>query len=235
MAAGFALRRMRARKPPCASPTDRIGAAEARPATHRADASPWSSHPGRAEIDLGGRERATFAYGNTVPGPLIRANVGDELAITVRNRLNHSTSIHWHGIALRNDMDGASPASPDIEAGADFTYRFSVPHAGTYWAHPHTGLDADTGLYLPIVVDDPAEPGGYDAEWIVVLDDWTDGIGSSTATDLRRAAPIVHAGARRHAGDAAPCLGWAPCPASASRVRAHCWAGTPVTSVTRTT
>jgi len=80
---------------------------------------------------------------------------------------------------LRNDMDGASPASPDIDAGDDFVYRFSVPHPGTYWAHPHTGLDADTGLYLPIVVDDPTEPGAYDAEWIVVLDDWTDGVGPS--------------------------------------------------------
>ncbi|MGV0495113.1 multicopper oxidase domain-containing protein, partial [Mycobacterium kansasii] len=88
------------------------------------------------------------------------------------------TSVHWHGIALRNDMDGAPPATPDIPAGQDFTYRFSVPNSGTYWAHPHTGLDADTGLYLPVIVDDPTE-GNYDAEWVVVLDDWTDGIGKS--------------------------------------------------------
>jgi FtsP/CotA-like multicopper oxidase with cupredoxin domain len=52
-------------------------------------------------------------------------------------------------------MDGAPPASPNIEAGHDFTYRFSLPHPGTYWAHPHTGLDADYGLYLPVIVDDP--------------------------------------------------------------------------------
>jgi FtsP/CotA-like multicopper oxidase with cupredoxin domain len=54
-----------------------------------------------------------------------------------------------------------------------------VPNPGTYWAHPHTGLDADFGLYLPVIVDDPSEPARYDAEWIVVLDDWTDGVGSS--------------------------------------------------------
>ena len=40
-------------------------------------------------------------------------------------------------------------------------------------------LDTDYGLYLPIVVDDPREPVDYDAEWIVVLDDWTDGVGTS--------------------------------------------------------
>lgn len=28
-------------------------------------------------------------------------------------------------------------------------------------------------------MDDPSEPGRYDAEWIVVLDDWIDGTGTS--------------------------------------------------------
>lgn len=177
VAAGLAVAAC-ARETTVSIPTDRIDAVEAaRPHTGRT--VPVELSPGRAEIDLGGTRAATFAYGESVPGPLIRANVGDELAVTVKNRLNHPTSIHWHGIALRNDMDGASPASPDIDAGADFVYRFSVPHPGTYWAHPHTGLDADTGLYLPIIIDDPAEPAAYDAEWVVVLDDWTDGIGSS--------------------------------------------------------
>jgi FtsP/CotA-like multicopper oxidase with cupredoxin domain len=159
-------------------PNDRIGAVEAaRPHTGRtvrAELNPQSAH-----IDLGGTKAETLAYGDTIPGPVIRANVGDQLEIAVKNRLNHSTSVHWHGIALRNDMDGAAPASPDIAAGTDFVYRFSVPHPGTYWAHPHTGVDADTGLYVPVIVDDPAEAGAYDAEWLVVLDDWTDGIGST--------------------------------------------------------
>src|SRR5436190_23666828 len=112
--------------------------------------------PGPADLDLGGTIARTLAYGNTIPGPLIRANVGDELAVTVKNRLERPTSVHWHGIALRNDMDGAAPASPAIDAGKDFTYRFSAPHPGTYWAHPHTGLDADYGLYVPVIIDDPA-------------------------------------------------------------------------------
>jgi multicopper oxidase len=134
--------------------------------------------PQLAEIDLGGPVVRTMAYGSAIPGPLIRAKIGDELVVTVSNRLDVPTSVHWHGVALRNDMDGAAPATPNIPAGQDFTYRFSVPNSGTYWAHPHTGPDADKGLYLPVIVDDPAE-GGYDAEWIVVLDDWTDGVGKS--------------------------------------------------------
>jgi FtsP/CotA-like multicopper oxidase with cupredoxin domain len=135
--------------------------------------------PQQATVDLGGVNAHTLAYGDAIPGPLIRANVGDEVAVTVTNRLDHPTSVHWHGIALRNDMDGADPATPNIGSGQSFTYRFSAPHPGTYWAHPHTGLDADYGLYLPVIIDDPRESGDYDAEWIVVLDDWTDGIGQS--------------------------------------------------------
>jgi multicopper oxidase len=154
-----------------------IAAAEAaRPHSGRTVTA--SLTPQQTQIDLGGPIVRTLAYGNSVPAPPIRANVGDELIVKVSNRLDSPTSVHWHGIALRNDMDGAEPATANINAGQEFTYRFSVPNPGTYWAHPHVGLDADMGLYLPVIVEDPAE-GDYDAEWIVVLDDWTDGVGKS--------------------------------------------------------
>ncbi|WP_240751343.1 multicopper oxidase family protein [Mycobacterium paragordonae] len=153
-----------------------INAAEkARPHTRRTVAATLTAQP--VSVDLGGPVARTLAYGDVLPGPLIRANVGDELAVTVRNRLGDATSVHWHGIALRNDMDGVFPSTPNIGANSEFTYRFSSPHPGTYWAHPHVGLQTDYGLYLPVIIDDPAEPGRYDAEWIVVLDDWTDGVG----------------------------------------------------------
>ena len=155
-----------------------IKAAEAaRPHSGRTVTATLTSQ--QTDVDLGGVTARTQAFGSTIPGPLIRANIGDELAITVQNRLSEPTSVHWHGIALRNDMDGVEPATPNIPAGQDFTYRFSVPNAGTYWAHPHVGLEGDMGLYLPVIVDDPTEPGNYDAEWIVVMDDWTDGVGKS--------------------------------------------------------
>jgi len=183
LAGGFALAACgRSTNQPTTSTTSQlagaIAAAEAaRPHTGRTVTATLTAQPG--VVDLGGVNAGALVYGSTVPASPIRANVGDELAVTVANRVNHPTSVHWHGIALRNDMDGATPAGADIDAGRDFTYRFSVPHPGTYWAHPHTGLDTDFGLYLPIIVDDPTEPGGYDAEWIVMLDDWTAGVGKT--------------------------------------------------------
>nr|WP_234904116.1 multicopper oxidase family protein [Mycolicibacterium frederiksbergense] len=178
-AAGAALASCSSKAVPV-GPDNGIAAAEARrPHSGRMVSAMLTAEPTR--VDLGGSVAQSLAYNGTVPGPVLRASVGDEVAVTVRNRLPRTTSVHWHGIAMRNDMDGAAPATPDIAAGSDFTYRFSVPHPGTYWAHPHTGLDADTGLHFPVIVDDPRDPGDYDAEWIVMLDDWTDGVGSSPA------------------------------------------------------
>ncbi len=165
-------------RPGQATRTEAIAAAEAaRPHTGKVVSANLTAAP--ADIDLGGKIARTLAYNDQVPGPLIRAAVGDELTVNVTNNLQSPTSVHWHGLALRNDMDGASPATPNINPASQFTYRFSSPHSGTYWAHPHTGLEADEGLYMPVIIDDPAEPGRYDAEWIVILDDWTAGVGSS--------------------------------------------------------
>lgn len=155
-----------------------IKAAEAaRPHTGRSVSA--TLNPGPVTVDLGGKVAKTLGYTDAVPGPLIRANIGDELVVTVNNKLDKPTSMHWHGIALQNDMDGAMPATPDIPVGQSFTYKFSVPDAGTYWAHPHVGVELDTGLYIPVIVDDPKAPADYDAEWIVMVDDWTDGVGRS--------------------------------------------------------
>jgi FtsP/CotA-like multicopper oxidase with cupredoxin domain len=134
--------------------------------------------PRPATVDLGGRQVRTWAYGETVPGPLLRARAGDLLRVTVDNRLPADTSVHWHGVALRNDMDGVPGITQSpIGAGSQFRYEFTAPDPGTYFYHPHSGVQLDRGLYGVLVIDDPAERGDYDAEWVVVLDDWVDGTG----------------------------------------------------------
>lgn len=134
--------------------------------------------PRPVTVDLGGRTLDTWAYGEQVPGPLLRAHAGDLLRVTVDNQLPVATSVHWHGLALRNDMDGVPHLTQDpIPAGESFNYEFTAPDPGTYFYHPHSGVQLDRGLYGVLVVDDRAEPGDYDGEWIVVLDDWVDGTG----------------------------------------------------------
>src|SRR5215207_1747834 len=132
------------------------------------------------QVDLGGPVVNTWTYGDSLPGQPLRATAGDRMRIAFRNHLPMHTSVHWHGLAIRNDMDGVPGlTSPEVVPGGSFDFDFIVPDPGTYWLHPHTGLQLDRGLYAPFIIDDPAEPGAYDAEWVVVLDDWTDDVGPS--------------------------------------------------------
>ncbi|MBV2357198.1 multicopper oxidase family protein [Streptomyces sp. J2-1] len=133
------------------------------------------------ELDLGGRHVRTWAYHDELPGPLLRVTAGDVLSLTLANRLPETTTLHSHGVRLRCDMDGVPGLTQrEIPAGSDFTYRFTARDPGTYFVHSHVGMQPDRGLYAPLIVDDPREPLKYDEEWIVVLDDWLDGVDGST-------------------------------------------------------
>ncbi|QUW85550.1 multicopper oxidase family protein (plasmid) [Streptomyces mirabilis] len=134
----------------------------------------------RAMLDLGaGLMANSWAFSGQTPGKELRLSVGDTLAAELSNQLpdKTTTSIHWHGIALRSDMDGVPPATQtSVRAGSNFTYRFITDAPGTYFFHPHVGVQLDRGLYAPLIVEDPKEPLSYDDEWVVVLDDWVDGV-----------------------------------------------------------
>lgn len=132
------------------------------------------------QVDLGGRVVSTWAYGDTIPGTALRATAGDGVTVAFTNDLPAPTSVHWHGLAIRNDMDGVpGVTTAEVPPGGSFAFDFVVPDPGTHWFHPHTGLQLDRGLYAPFIIDDPDEPGDYDHEWVLVLDDWTDGVGPS--------------------------------------------------------
>jgi FtsP/CotA-like multicopper oxidase with cupredoxin domain len=133
-----------------------------------------------AAVDLGGRTVETATFDGNLPGRELRVMTGDRLHVTLANQLQDPTSVHWHGLALRNDMDGVpSLTQSAVDPGAEFVYEFLAPHPGTYWFHPHVGVQLDRGLYAPLVVEDPNEVGAYDDEVVLLLDDWTDGWANS--------------------------------------------------------
>lgn len=130
---------------------------------------------GEASLNIGGRTARATAINGTVPGPLLRFREGDDVTLRVTNTLDEDTSIHWHGILLPFGMDGVPGVSfPGIKPGETFVYRYPVEQAGTYWYHSHSGLQEQTGVYGPIIID-PAEadPHPYDREHVIVLGDWT--------------------------------------------------------------
>jgi FtsP/CotA-like multicopper oxidase with cupredoxin domain len=164
----------------------------ARPGAVRLVAAP-------ATVDLGGRTVETWTFNGELPGPELRLRAGEVLRARLENRLPAGTTVHWHGIALRNQMDGVPGLTqPAVKPGEGFDYEFAVPDPGTYFYHPHVGLQIERGLYGPLVVEDPNEAVRYDREAVLVLDDWTHQVGASPEAALAS----LRRGGMRHAGQA---------------------------------
>lgn len=116
-----------------------------------------------------------IAINATVPGPLLRFREGEEAIIRVTNRLEESTSIHWHGILLPPGMDGVPGVSfAGIASGTTFTYRFQLYQSGTYWCHSHSGGQELLGVYAPFIIDPiNPEPFAFERDYVVLLSDWS--------------------------------------------------------------
>jgi CopA family copper-resistance protein len=131
---------------------------------------------GPLPINITGRPRIATAVNGTVPAPTLRFREGEAVTLNVRNTLRESTSIHWHGIILPNAMDGVPGLTfRGIGSGETFTYRFPIRQSGTYWYHSHSGMQEQTGLYGPLILEPRGrEPYGYQRDYVVMLSDWTD-------------------------------------------------------------
>jgi CopA family copper-resistance protein len=128
-----------------------------------------------SSFTVDGRVGHAVALNGTIPAPLIRLKEGQNVRLTVDNRLGEDTSIHWHGFIVPFQMDGVPGISfPGIRAGTSFTYEFPIKQSGTYWYHSHSGLQEQLGHYGPIIID-PAgpDPVAYDREHVIVLSDWS--------------------------------------------------------------
>lgn len=116
-----------------------------------------------------------IAINGSIPAPLIRVKEGETVRLTVDNRMDEDTSIHWHGLLVPFQMDGVPGVSfPGIRPRSSFTYEFSLIQSGTYWYHSHSGLQEQLGHYGPIVID-PAGPDPIqsDREHVIMLSDWS--------------------------------------------------------------
>ena len=125
------------------------------------------------KINVLGTEQNLFTYNGQVPGPTIKAKVGDTVKVNFKNNLPQETTIHWHGLRVENSMDGVPGVTQDpIKPGEDFVYEFVVKDAGTFWYHPHvrSSEQVEKGLYGTIIVEDPEHDSKDDL--ILVLDDW---------------------------------------------------------------
>ncbi|NLG83256.1 MAG: multicopper oxidase family protein [Firmicutes bacterium] len=80
-----------------------------------------------------------------LPGPLLEADEGDEVFLTLTNLgmptrpdLDDSHTIHWHGFPNQIPLwDGVPEASLSVPVGRDFVYYYRPRDPGTYMYHCH--------------------------------------------------------------------------------------------------
>jgi FtsP/CotA-like multicopper oxidase with cupredoxin domain len=94
--------------------------------------------------------------------------------VEVVNQLPVSTSIHWHGLILPSLMDGVPFVSQDpIPPGGSHRYDFPLVQSGSYWMHSHYGLQEQQLLAAPMVIRSPAQSKLANAEFTVMLSDFS--------------------------------------------------------------
>ena len=127
-----------------------------------------------------GRFVEAWAYNDQIPGPQIRVTQGDRVRFILHNQLPESTSVHFHGIELPNEMDGVPYITqPPVKPGESFTYEFTVPNAGSNMYHSHHNAAKQVGLgLLGAFIVAPNEPGPHDEvaeDFVFVLNDGAHG------------------------------------------------------------
>lgn len=118
-----------------------------------------------------------YAYNRQIPGPRLELTEGDRVRINVRNTLPESTTVHWHGLILPNEMDGpAKVTQAPIPPGGSYSYEYTVGQHGTYFYHSHDHPDRQQalGLYGALIIQpkDPSAEVKADHEYAIQLQEW---------------------------------------------------------------
>jgi len=83
-----------------------------------------------------GNTTTTSGINGAFWGPTLFVNKGDTVHMNVKNKLNDTTTIHWHGMHLPAVMDGG-PHQVIPPNTLWQPYWKVANNAGTYWFHPH--------------------------------------------------------------------------------------------------
>jgi len=131
-------------------------------------------------LDLSPRHSLkTIAYNGQVPGPLLRFSEGQTVTIEVTNRTDRPEVVHWHGLFLPPDVDGAMEEGTKLIApNTSARYIFTPRPTGFRWYHTHTMAMGDLtraqygGQHGFLMIESRDNSGRYDQEFFLALHDW---------------------------------------------------------------
>jgi FtsP/CotA-like multicopper oxidase with cupredoxin domain len=93
-----------------------------------------------------GQPVPTYGYSGALLGPTLRMRRGEQVAVSVRNELDATTTVHWHGLLIPSDRDGG-PHDP-IAPGASWRPTLPIDQGETTaWYHPHPHRDTARQVY----------------------------------------------------------------------------------------
>jgi FtsP/CotA-like multicopper oxidase with cupredoxin domain len=129
----------------------------------------WEVEPGKVIKDA-------YTYNGVVPGPIIRVTEGDKVRVNVKNEMNLSTTVHWHGVLVPNKMDGVAYVNQEpIIPGQTFTYEFVARNPGSHMYHSHhdAAEQVTKGMMAGFIIEpkDKSKDPAYDKEFVMVLND----------------------------------------------------------------
>ncbi|KAL4872119.1 laccase-1 [Aspergillus spectabilis] len=116
---------------------------------------------------IGGEPRQMVLTNGEYPGPDLVWDEGDDIEVIVVNNLPFNTTVHWHGLEMRETpwSDGVPGLSQSpIEPDSTFLYKFKAYPAGTFWYHSHyKGLMQDGQVGAMYIRRQPDAPRPYSA------------------------------------------------------------------------
>ncbi|PWY88379.1 extracellular dihydrogeodin oxidase/laccase-like protein [Aspergillus heteromorphus CBS 117.55] len=118
----------------------------------------------RAYKSPDGFNKSVILINDQFPGPLIEANWGDMIQVTVTNNIDsedEGTTLHWHGLSQKKSpwYDGVPGYTQcPIAPGSTFTYTFQADQFGSSWYHSHYSAQYNDGLYGPMIIYGPVQP-----------------------------------------------------------------------------
>jgi len=121
----------------------------------------------------------TVAYNGQIPGPLFRMREGEAQSVEIRNSTDDAEIVHWHGLFLPSEIDGAmEEGTPMIQPGASTRYIMNPKPTGFRWYHTHTFAGKNLtkaqygGLHGFLMIEPRENPARYDQEIFLGLHDW---------------------------------------------------------------
>lgn len=85
------------------------------------------------------------------------AKAGENFDVTVKNDLNESTVIHWHGLDLPNDQDGTELTQKRIPPHGQYSYKFKILNTGTFWMHSHYKMQEVSLAEAPLIIESSSD------------------------------------------------------------------------------